>query len=186
MSGTHDDVIKWKHFSRYWPFLRGIHRSPVNSPHKGQWHGPLRFSLVCAWTNSNFLNYTYTTQRANTYTYICVCTYLVLASQTKTFWRNSVMIYLKIRNYIITVKYFCCHFQRIFHTASYLGQDLSVLCINGRREGVYLLGWGQGRFLGYSIGGIMASRESSLSGYLRFSLEVLWFHIAWLFSIPVR
>ena len=21
---------------RYWPFVRGIHRSPVNSPHKGQ------------------------------------------------------------------------------------------------------------------------------------------------------
>ena len=34
---THDDVIKWKHFPRYWPFVRGIHRSPVNSPHKGQW-----------------------------------------------------------------------------------------------------------------------------------------------------
>ena len=31
----HDDVIKWKHFPRYWPFVRGIHRSPVNSPHKG-------------------------------------------------------------------------------------------------------------------------------------------------------
>ena len=30
----HDDVIKWKHFPRYWPFVRGIHRSPVNSPHK--------------------------------------------------------------------------------------------------------------------------------------------------------
>ena len=29
---THDDVIKWKHFSRYWPFVRGIHRWPVNSP----------------------------------------------------------------------------------------------------------------------------------------------------------
>ena len=28
----HDDVIKWKHFPRYWPFVRGIHRSPVNSP----------------------------------------------------------------------------------------------------------------------------------------------------------
>ena len=26
---TQDDVIKWKHFSRYWPFVRGIHRSPV-------------------------------------------------------------------------------------------------------------------------------------------------------------
>ena len=24
-----DDVIKWKHFPRYWPFVRGIHRSPV-------------------------------------------------------------------------------------------------------------------------------------------------------------
>ena len=33
-----DDVIKWKHFPCYWPFVRGIHRSPVNSPqHKGQW-----------------------------------------------------------------------------------------------------------------------------------------------------
>ena len=30
----HDDVIKWKHFPRYWPFVRGIHRSPVNSPHR--------------------------------------------------------------------------------------------------------------------------------------------------------
>ena len=30
----HDDVIKWKHFPRYWPFVWGIHRSPVNSPHK--------------------------------------------------------------------------------------------------------------------------------------------------------
>ena len=31
----HDDVIEWKHFPRYWPFVRGIHLSPVNSPHKG-------------------------------------------------------------------------------------------------------------------------------------------------------
>ena len=31
----HDDVIKWKHFSRYKPFVRGIHRWPVNSPQKG-------------------------------------------------------------------------------------------------------------------------------------------------------
>ena len=27
ISPVHDDVIKWKHFSRYWPFVRGIHRS---------------------------------------------------------------------------------------------------------------------------------------------------------------
>ena len=29
----------------------GIHRSPVNSPHKGQWRRALIFSLVCAWIN---------------------------------------------------------------------------------------------------------------------------------------
>ena len=31
---SHNDGIKWKHFPRYWSFVRGIHRSPVNSPHK--------------------------------------------------------------------------------------------------------------------------------------------------------
>ena len=35
----HDDVIKWQHFLRYWPFVWGIRRAPVNSPHKGQWRG---------------------------------------------------------------------------------------------------------------------------------------------------
>ena len=47
----HGDVIKWKHFPRYWPFVRGIHRSPVNSPHKGQWRGALMFSVICVWIN---------------------------------------------------------------------------------------------------------------------------------------
>ena len=45
----HDDVIKWKLFPRYWPIVRRIYRSPVNSPHKGQWRGTLMFSLICAW-----------------------------------------------------------------------------------------------------------------------------------------
>ena len=44
----HDDVIKWKHFPRYWP--------PVNSPYKGQWRGALMFTLICAringWVNN--------------------------------------------------------------------------------------------------------------------------------------
>ena len=48
----HDDVIKWKHFPRYWPFVGGIHRSPVTSPHKGQWRVALMFSLICAWINA--------------------------------------------------------------------------------------------------------------------------------------
>ena len=45
MSTEHD--AKWKHFPHYWPFVRGIHRSPANSPHKGQWRGALMFSLIC-------------------------------------------------------------------------------------------------------------------------------------------
>ena len=45
MYKSHDDVIKWKHFPRYWPFVRGIHRSSVHSPRKGQWRGALR----CLW-----------------------------------------------------------------------------------------------------------------------------------------
>ena len=50
--GTHNDVIKWKHSPRYWLFVRGIHRSPVNSPpHEGQWRGALMFSLIYVWIN---------------------------------------------------------------------------------------------------------------------------------------
>ena len=52
VAGGHDDVIKWKHFPRNWPFVRGIHRSPVNSPHKGQWRGALAFFFICVWINN--------------------------------------------------------------------------------------------------------------------------------------
>ena len=47
----HDDVIKWKRFPRYWPFVHGIHRSPVNAPQKDQWRGALMFSFICVWIN---------------------------------------------------------------------------------------------------------------------------------------
>ena len=51
MYHEHDDVIKWKHFPRYWSFVWGIHRSPVNSLHKGRWRRALMFSLICTLTN---------------------------------------------------------------------------------------------------------------------------------------
>ena len=38
MTSSHE-----KHFPRNCPFVRGIHRSPMNSPHKGQWRGALMF-----------------------------------------------------------------------------------------------------------------------------------------------
>ena len=31
----YDDVMTWKHSSHNWPFVRGIHRSPEESSHKG-------------------------------------------------------------------------------------------------------------------------------------------------------
>ena len=49
----------WRHqrepFPRYWPFVRGIQWSPVNSPDKGQWRGALVF-FIYAWKNS-WVNY---------------------------------------------------------------------------------------------------------------------------------
>ena len=47
----HYDVIKQKHFPPVWPYVPGIHRSPVHSPRKGQWRGALMFSLICVWIN---------------------------------------------------------------------------------------------------------------------------------------
>ena len=53
---SHADVIKWKHFPRYWPCARGNHRSPVKSTHNGRWRGALMFSLICAWINGSVNN----------------------------------------------------------------------------------------------------------------------------------
>ena len=47
----YDDVIKWKHFPRYWPFVR----LQVNSPKNGQGRGALMFFYLCwinAWVNN--------------------------------------------------------------------------------------------------------------------------------------
>ena len=43
-------------FRAYWPFVRGIHRSPTNSPHKGQRRGALMFSLICALNKNGWVN----------------------------------------------------------------------------------------------------------------------------------
>ena len=48
----HDDVIKRKHFQRNWPFVRGIHRWPLDSPHKKPVTRSFDIYFICAWTNS--------------------------------------------------------------------------------------------------------------------------------------
>ena len=55
--GYEDDIIKWKHFPRNWPFVRGNSPVPVNSSHKDQWCGALMFSLICVWINSLVKNH---------------------------------------------------------------------------------------------------------------------------------
>ena len=48
---SHDDVIKWKHFPRNWPFVRGIHRSRW-IPHTKASDAELWcFFFICVWIN---------------------------------------------------------------------------------------------------------------------------------------
>ena len=53
---SHDDIIKCTHLPRQWPFVRGIHRSPVDSPHKGHVTGtfdvPFLLIRTDGWTNT--------------------------------------------------------------------------------------------------------------------------------------
>ena len=91
---NHGDVIKWKHFPRYLPVVRRIHRSPVNSPHKGLWRGALVFTLIWAWINrwvNNCEAGNLKRHRAHhdviIYTYICDC------NECKTtYQRNELVI----------------------------------------------------------------------------------------------
>ena len=48
MTSSNGNIFRVIH---YWLFVWGIHQSPVNSPHKGQWRGALMFSLICIWIN---------------------------------------------------------------------------------------------------------------------------------------
>ena len=55
-----DIPARWRHqmetFSALLAICAGIHRSPVNSHHKGQWRGALMFSLICTWINGRVNN----------------------------------------------------------------------------------------------------------------------------------
>ena len=48
---SHDDVIKWEHFPRYWPLVRGIHRDRWIPRTKASDAELWCFSLICAWIN---------------------------------------------------------------------------------------------------------------------------------------
>ena len=98
----HDEVIKWKHFPRHWPFVRGIHRSPVNSPHKGQCRGALVFSLICVWKGGWVNNReTGDFRRHRTHYDVIVMTYIYcthLYSSGNIGVKTDTIVHLKLRN----------------------------------------------------------------------------------------
>ena len=53
----HDDVIKSEHFPRYWPFVRGIHRSSTNPQRPVTRTFDVFFVcfFICAWTNQSLM-----------------------------------------------------------------------------------------------------------------------------------
>ena len=46
--GMNKIIMMTSHFPRYWHFVRGIHRSPMDSPHRDQWRRALMSSLISA------------------------------------------------------------------------------------------------------------------------------------------
>ena len=70
------DVMTWVDFTHYWHFVRGIHRSPVHSPHKGSivqniyvnWNKLFNKKSNCRWAK--------TTWRPCGVTETCSCTYM--------------------------------------------------------------------------------------------------------------
>ena len=114
---AHDDVIKWKHFLRYWPFLRGIRRSQVNSLHKGQWRGASMFSLICAWTNSWANNGDAGDLRRHHAHYDVIVMRYPLWHQASISSPSAklVLLWMSLFN-AHTLKRKCCHFDEILIT----------------------------------------------------------------------
>ena len=85
---NNDDVIKWKLFPRYWPLVRGIHQSPVNSPHKEQWRGALMLCLICAWIN-DWINNPEAGDLRRRRTHYDIIVMTILFSLVSTWWQAS-------------------------------------------------------------------------------------------------
>ena len=105
-SPEHDDVIKWKHFPHYWPFVRGIHRSPVNSLHKGRWCRALMFSLICTWINGCSINREASDLRCNCAHYDVTVMSLILGHHCFKWWIGAqtceAIIGIKVESWSLT------------------------------------------------------------------------------------
>ena len=98
----HDDVIKGKHFPRYWPFVWGIHRWPVNSPHKDQWRAPLTFSLI--WINGWVNNCEAGDLRRHQAHYDIIVMVPLVTTKLAS-WRRFALFHLELCPMILRVQY---------------------------------------------------------------------------------
>ena len=54
---NHEVVMAWKCYLHYWPFVRGIHQSLVDSPHKEPVTRSLMFPFMLAWAVNKQVNW---------------------------------------------------------------------------------------------------------------------------------
>ena len=90
--------------------LLGIHRPPVNSPHKGYWCGVLMFSLICAWTDGWISNRNAGVLRRHP------AHYDVTVSTSKTFAQYGLIkasVNLNTCFVCICVNVFCCLYSYV-------------------------------------------------------------------------
>ena len=98
-----DDAIKWKHFTRYWPLVRGIHRSPMNSPKKSQWPGALVFSLICAWINGWVNNCEAGDLRRHRAHYDVIVMVVSVTPYAQIWVTNAIFCFTSLSSYIIQI-----------------------------------------------------------------------------------
>ena len=108
----HDDIIKWKYFPRYWPFVRGIHRSPVNSPHRGQWRGSLMFPLIFAWINVWVNNHEIGDLRRHGVHYDVTVMFLYSVAFTTSIYTTPLLKWMANRMFICMLMVLQFHFYR--------------------------------------------------------------------------
>ena len=144
----HDAVIKGKHFPRYWRFVWGIHRSPVNSPHKGQWRRALMSSLICAlinnWVNNreagdlrrNGAHYDVTVMKQSKIilteeTYCAFLEYCSLSRFISEFRRKSAKNWGSVRYALLSVKVspYSCWIYTYYTNRSILSWWRNISCI---------------------------------------------------------
>ena len=89
-------------------FVQGIHRSPVNSPHKGQRRGALMFSLICARTNSCAYNGDAGDLRCHRTYYEVIVMYRGISIRWVHF-RDVIMLRVKFRSTCVKLLSDKCH-----------------------------------------------------------------------------